>query len=459
MTPAIQFLELAPDIILSIFAHCDISAVVSISQTCRYLHGLAFQKSVWLALLDDLKQRSILDSTDPDLRDLSTDELIARVKRLLTGPDTWMPSDAGFTPEISKRIILHPTIPHGPGILSWENEAKLFRGGRYVLFNNWRKLECWCVAEDRLVWKHVSALECSSVLAFAADESQEGDSLVVMVCQRTYPSTGPRKNYIEIIDLDLRKGTYNSLMTTVAPQTANDNPFSSTAICGTLACVEIISRQDRYLIIDWKMQTSFVLSGDRGVLSLIALIPRHIVLATVTDDENNYLYLVSTDDAMHCHGSPLAGLAGPATAPSITVDDVPKLITHRIPTFGDPTVGHFFQQISYSPSTKNPSSHPVHAILYSFDLQIAAQGRPPRCRARPRVPALRQMLYRDITYSGHTQVFDAYGARNEQILSPGIIDMRGEVDLMDCGDLVDVAPYSGALTYATHRHIVILYFR
>ncbi|KAJ7463283.1 hypothetical protein FB451DRAFT_464327 [Mycena latifolia] len=278
MPSAIQFLELAPDVILSIFAHCDISAVASMSQACRYLHGLAFQKSVWLALLDDLKRRSILDCNTPDFHDLSTKDLVNLVKHLLTGPETWTPLDTGFTPEISKRIILHPAIPHGPGILSWENEAKLLRGGRYVLFNNWRKLECWCVAEDRLVWNHVSALGFSSVLAFAADESQEGDSLVILICQRTYPSAGPRKNYVEIVDLDLRNGTHNSLPITFTPQTEYDNAFSSPAICGTLLSVGLTSRQERYLIIDWKMQSFFIVSGDQ--------VRNHFLVADVHPNAN-----------------------------------------------------------------------------------------------------------------------------------------------------------------------------
>ncbi|KAJ7463264.1 hypothetical protein FB451DRAFT_1494198 [Mycena latifolia] len=387
MSPPVQFLELAPDIILSIFAHCDVSA------TCRFFHGLAFQKSVWVSLLDDLKRRSILDSNTPDLRDLCTDELITLVKGLLSGLETWSPADAGFLPEISKRIILHPTIPPGPAILRYDNEAKLVRGGRYVLFKHLRNLECWGVAEDRLVWKDAPALESSSVLAFAADDSgsQEDDSLVVLVCQQSYPPACPRKNYIEIVDLDLRKGTHITLLTTCPPYTEFDNinPFSCPAICGTLGPVGITSRQEKYLIVDWKIQTSFVLSGHQGVLSLIALIPRHIILKTVTDGGKKYLYLVPADEVMHRYGSPVAELNGPATVPSsVSVDDVPNHLTHRIRPFGNNAVKHFFEQMSRTGASRTRATHAC-----------------------------------------------------------------GEVDLMDCGHLVDVAPYSGALTYATHRHI------
>ncbi|KAJ6615360.1 hypothetical protein B0H10DRAFT_2220395 [Mycena sp. CBHHK59/15] len=84
---------------------------------------------------------------------------------------------------------------------------------------------------------------------------------------------------------------------------------------------------------------------------------------------------------------------------------------------------------------------------------------PRTVRTRTQAPALGQMLYRSIACSGHTQVFDAYGVRNQQILPPALTCACGEVNLADCGDYVDVAPYSGALTYATDTTVVILYFR
>jgi hypothetical protein len=95
--------------------------------------------------------------------------------------------------EISRQITLHPTIRTGPGILDWENEAKLLPSGRHVLFNNWDILECWNVADDRLVWKYTSAVERASVLQFAAEETGQGDSLIVLVCIRTYPDADDRK--------------------------------------------------------------------------------------------------------------------------------------------------------------------------------------------------------------------------------------------------------------------------
>jgi hypothetical protein len=53
-------------------------------QTCRHLHTLAFDKQVWLALMDDLEARLFLDRPpEQRLRDLTTTELINLAKRMV----------------------------------------------------------------------------------------------------------------------------------------------------------------------------------------------------------------------------------------------------------------------------------------------------------------------------------------------------------------------------------------
>ncbi|KAJ7463277.1 hypothetical protein FB451DRAFT_1403920 [Mycena latifolia] len=223
---------------------------------------------------------------------------------------------------------------------------------------------------------------------------------------------------VEIVDLYLRNGTHNSLLITFTPQTEYDNAFSSPAICGTLLSVGLTSQQERYLIIDWKMQTFFIVSGDQ--VSLIALIPGHLILNTGTDGGNKHLYLIPADDAMH------------RPPPS------PEGIKVMAATHGTHSQGKFSRDVGGAvqcfPASTFKSPH------RGARRSVAVARAYPRCR--------RCCIGTSLTL-----------ATPRQILSPGVIDVRGEVDLMDCGDLVDVAPHSGALTYATDRHIVILYFR
>ncbi|KAJ7229530.1 hypothetical protein B0H12DRAFT_225125 [Mycena haematopus] len=227
MSAALLLSDLAPDVIFSIFAYCDIASVVSAGQTCRYLHDLAFDKSVWLGLFDSLRR-----------------------------------SYRGRA-AVNKKITLHPTIRTGPGILDWENEAKLLPSGRYVLFNNCERLECWNVADDRLVWRHTSPIEHAAVKNFAAEETDiESTIIMIMVCIRTYPHNQDRLNYVEIVSVDLQTGTHNCLLTARAPDSGHDNLFSDPVICGAFAAVSTNARsRNEYMIVNWRTQSFFVVQG------------------------------------------------------------------------------------------------------------------------------------------------------------------------------------------------------
>jgi hypothetical protein len=158
---------------------------------CRRLHALAADKHVWLALIHDLKARLFLDlPPGTNLDELSTSALVSLAQRAIHGPRTWSQGRAnGRPPTVLRTHRVHPRIPVGQGILFWENEAKLLPGGRYVLFCNWRSLECWDVIHDRLIWTHESALSRDNsphVLKFAADVVDDGKALLIVVCVRTY---------------------------------------------------------------------------------------------------------------------------------------------------------------------------------------------------------------------------------------------------------------------------------
>jgi hypothetical protein len=144
-----------------------------------------------LALIHDLKARLFLDlPPGTNLSELSTSALVSLAQRAIHGPRTWSRGRAnGRPPTVSRTHHLHPHIAIGPGILFWENEARLLPGGQYVLFCNWRTLECWDVVHDRLIWTHESSLGRDSsphVVEFAADVVDGGRALVIVVCERTY---------------------------------------------------------------------------------------------------------------------------------------------------------------------------------------------------------------------------------------------------------------------------------
>ncbi|KAJ6571165.1 hypothetical protein B0H19DRAFT_1255155 [Mycena capillaripes] len=298
-------LDMAPEVLSSILACCDIASVVSAGQTCKYLHDIAFHKSLWVVLLENLRRRSILDETStPDLKELSTDELIQLVKRLLNGPATWNYQNADSGPEVSRQITLHPSLTGRRP--AYKNCVELLPSGRYVLFTNQETLHCWSVADDRLIWKYTSADPYARVLDFAAEESKGGNSLILMICLHTNPSGvgRERKNFVEIVTVDLRNETQNVLLTALSPDSGNR--FQGPVIRGALAAVLIVARRS-YMVINWRTQSYFLFDcHGRSFISsspVVALISHHLVLKALSVDEEDQIHVIS-HDALHPYWAP-----------------------------------------------------------------------------------------------------------------------------------------------------------
>ncbi|KAJ7758738.1 hypothetical protein B0H16DRAFT_1535454 [Mycena metata] len=461
--------EVPPDVIFSIFIHCDIAAVVSASQTCRYLHNLALHKSVWLALVEDLRRRFLLpEILIPNLDEASTTDLIDLVKRMLTGPETWSPTSSGFTPEVSKRIPLHPTIRHRTGSLSQENEAQLSPSGRFVLFKNWRTLECWDVAADVLIWTHVPGFDRAELSEFAMDEIIDRDTLVIMICETAYYSSRNLKNYIEILELNPRSGTYANLLQVRCPDTSYDHQFQAPAIRGFVAVVALSASGHMYLVLDWQSQIAFAVEASpthdmRAYYMLMEIIPGHLILKTRDD-----LYLISVQAALLSHGTPVDLNAGTPFNP-VTVNQLPKILAQNInlSAEGSPRSPHM-HQLSVHPSPLHRDGYrvwvfhsrsDVDAVLCSYDL-VLLPGTAPSWSKRTRVPARSGLYYQRIAYSGHTEIFGWIGDRAvHQIVPPSITSTRGEIDLGRPRSRIHVLAYSGALTFTSPSEVVVLYFR
>jgi hypothetical protein len=73
------------------------------------------------------------------------------------------------------------------------------------------------------------------------------------------------------------------------------------------------------------------------------------------------------------------------------------------------------------------------------------------------------LVFHDISYAGHTEVFDGINRIRRVLDLPELHritnDRSGRIDLPDVGDFVHVSAYSGALTYATHYSVVVNYYQ
>ncbi|KAJ6476843.1 hypothetical protein C8R45DRAFT_1008028 [Mycena sanguinolenta] len=424
MVAPLLLTDLPADIIFSIFACCDIASVVSVAQTCRCLHAVAFEKSVWLVLLRNLRRRCILDrNCTPNLETLSTPEMIQVVKRLLNGPQTWSTAEPDSVAVGSKKITLHPEIT--PGEFPW-SIVRLLPSGRYVLFTDSSKLKCWSVADDKLVWTHTSTIKDWQVHRFAAEEAETDVTIMLCICRND-------RNYVEMVNLDLRTGTHTSLLIVRAPD--YHNFLSSPAVCGAFAVVQMSMEWDDdgslddvpdvYLLINWRDRTYLILQTSNSDITLhVGLIPGYILLAQ--QGRRDQLRLIS-NDALSSYWAPATGIDGPAEFSPVPVEGIPTLSTFK-DSDSRQYYGEFF---SIHPSPIRDSDYFVwiydksnvyESALLSYRLSITNTGEPRWCKRTVRLEPSRWI-------SAH-----AHGQS-------------------------DIAPYSGALAYTIKPSIVIQYYK
>jgi hypothetical protein len=240
----------------------------TIYQTCRYLNALAFTKQVWLALLRDA--RFLLDQwPGSSFHQFTTAELIDLAKRMVHGPQTWSPSHPS-EPVVARQEVIHAKI--GPGLDFWgKNDPKLLSGGQYILCNRQPALDCWKVADGRLIWKHQSQWEFACVLGFAAEIVDDGQAAVIVICQRAssrqcvlYLFLKCRiclrilDSFVEVVRLDFLTEASQLLFCTHARNTDYHHSFARLRICGDIAVLGI-NNTNQILLMDWRTQSCFIL--------------------------------------------------------------------------------------------------------------------------------------------------------------------------------------------------------
>ncbi|KAJ7050804.1 hypothetical protein C8F01DRAFT_1377377 [Mycena amicta] len=230
--------ESPSDVVLLILAFCDVASVLAVSQTCKRLHTLVFEKSVWISLCRDLQHRQMLDCVlTPELSgpSLTTTELIGLIKRIVSGPDSWK---TGRAPTIQREITL-PLQAQAQGSRTSHgysrDEVQLLPDGRHLLFNQSGTLTCWDVVSQNRIWKHVpSADPARSFVVHVAAAKVSRDVLRILAANHVVASGGgDSSNYVEIIELDLQTGIDRLLLVTRIWGKSPVDPFESGVISGT----------------------------------------------------------------------------------------------------------------------------------------------------------------------------------------------------------------------------------
>ncbi|KAF7313935.1 F-box domain-containing protein [Mycena chlorophos] len=313
--------DLPPELVLCILRLSDVATILRVSETCRFLHNVVFDKSCWIDVVRDLQRRGIID--DPErVHEFSAEDLVQLVRRASLGPPSWIPS---INPEPKGHSTLkstQSTVPVPDPSAYWLS-AKLLPGGRHILINSGGELSCNNVAEGACIWRYKSLLPGNPseirVLEFHfANEVGESGQHTILICLE-----GEHGDYVDVVELDVAMGSHRVLLSARVPvsDTMSNGILCNPVVCGTLAAVGIHPDRSLYLIVDLAQQLAFILEfqfdcrdderdpDNAQQLFLLDLAPGYIVVrARSLSGTEEHLHIISAEIAFRRYGRELPPL-------------------------------------------------------------------------------------------------------------------------------------------------------
>ncbi|KAJ7106286.1 hypothetical protein C8R44DRAFT_805981 [Mycena epipterygia] len=479
---AIALQELPEDIILLIFSLCDIYAVISTSQTNRYLHRIALDRTVWVALVEDLRLRGFIDRISAaDIQASSIETLIGLVKTMVTGQDSWpaekerVPTDSlaklpawllrrtmsrisrSSRPkavlQLTERVVVQPAIIHASAFPFWPRSILVLRGGKHILFQGrmFDSVHCGAVGTDAWLWSHQASTPASTVSSVGAEVVNDGKNATVVVCFKNQSI-----NVVDIVDLDLETGISQTLLTFRLVEAC---PYSGSSVCGDI--VVLRSSGKEYLLVNWRMKLccTVVARAMNSTLSL-KLIPDYMILAELA------------------RGSQLIARVTTCAAAALSshwhrFEDDPTITSKGVvETSSLPTISSFAFHL---PRNSSPEHTQLQMVLHESPLQsglyrlwVYTSWWSGACTVRRSYHVERGALalrHKSVShdtpdghlwYSGH-QIARWYITGEHNLLPPGA-GFGCRVPLGAALYILDVSPYGGAIVYGTRSDDLVIHY-
>ncbi|KAJ7080101.1 hypothetical protein C8R44DRAFT_862919 [Mycena epipterygia] len=474
----IKFLDIPEDVVQDILVFCDISSVIYISQTNKYLHLLAFTPTLWRALVEDLRHRGFFDRLSGSaIRTMSTQSLIAVVRRVVVGPEAWSssptiqsPRSKIFTKILHKlagqgrtaapppaqpidQIVLHPPISDG--------NFKILRGGKYVLFcdvdvEDLPFLGCWGVVDDSLLGTYHTSLPIRDFEV----EVLHGEHANIVICM--HPDSYV---FMEVISWDFSTGEIDLLSTTEYAGREFWHP--SPKLCSGVAAAHVYNllRDEKMcLIVDWRAQRYCEIMAP-GPNFRVELIPGYLILTWLTGRDTQGIRVIAI--------ASLSGFWTPVVQQNTTyptlLSDITHVASHTVTSTGGITsevilavhesplqcgIYRVWIYIPYSEPRVLGGSTP-RALMCRFQLSLPRtndyQFTWEQRSCTPAAPTPRTNI---ISYSGHTRAH----VGPHRIFPPDIHSAPIILNLPHAWLSADLAPYSGGVWYPLGETVVLSYF-
>ncbi|RDB16905.1 hypothetical protein Hypma_002540 [Hypsizygus marmoreus] len=440
---------LVDDVLLQIFCFCDILSILVLSQSSHHFHDLAFSKQVWLTLLSDLHRRNFIDLLpEQHLNQLTSNELVDLAKRTVSGPRSWS-CPAG--PTITHQVVFTSSITNLEDPSNYYSNCgiRLLSGGQFVLFQHQATLECLSINGGKHVWQYRGSWEDYEVRSFAAEVVDEGQAVIIMVGVRI--SDQHRRNFVEILRLDLRMGSAKTLVLEPAPNTLDESPFTGFKICGDFAIANV---QVADYILMFRLSTGTSKRFKALGLQEIDLIPGHLLVLTPNPTHvlaTLELCVWSLDSLFEStvHNPLVTDISSIST---VTID-APINCAARLTSLPSPIHNDSSTLWICVKSTGRDQAgsllhkyHISHAKGHPLSVELVAtvkldESHPTACYVR--IPL-------NISYSGRAEFFN-HSSQQQRSFSFTSPDDDIPLDLPGCGYYIHMSSYSGALTYVTEH--------
>ncbi|KAJ7119355.1 hypothetical protein C8R43DRAFT_1035338 [Mycena crocata] len=272
----ILLVELPQDVLLHILFLSDVSTVLRVSQVNRYLCSIAGVKQLWVSLITDIRQRSLMEvppSYNPS--QYSVPELIEHVKTVVLGPGTWEEDDS---PQLACQI----EVPLGVQGAHFEGGgAKLLNGGRHVAIVRHSAMGIWDVGTKRRIWRPTT-----TSMEFSAVSVTDAGKL-------TLATLSEDRMALEILQIDLQDGKPTSLaiISLPLPGTLLDE-----GLVGRLVVLHLLPTCD-VLLVDWRVGMYVLLTGFTPIQPSIGLIPGYLIINPWSETQPQFfIYAIAAFD-------------------------------------------------------------------------------------------------------------------------------------------------------------------
>ncbi|KAJ7084720.1 hypothetical protein C8R44DRAFT_894149 [Mycena epipterygia] len=427
-------LHLPEDVLHYSLCLCDVSSVICISQANKFLHRLAFAPTIWISLVEALRNRGFIDRhSAADIRNMSTESLVGIVRRLVGGPDAWSPPKIlhprpqrklcekilhkisgarelreNSPQEARAHIVLHPPIsPVRPPPFCTE----VLRGGRHVLFidaHDAKRLNCWRVADNSLLGTYHGGHD---ILDFAAEVLPGGERANIVIRMQDWPSC-----FMEIISWDFATGTTELHAATEY----SDSPFNIRTlpnICGDFVTTQMDCSPPVCIMINYRAQNfcKVICPSHFDFRWRLELIPGHFIFTSTSSSRRTLEIYVGEIASLSDFWVPMERYK---TVDPILLSDIPRVISSTVKSKGM-LVRSTLMAVHESPldlgtyrvwlhvqfaSRAGLDACPERALLCGFRLSLPGPGRRQvTWEHRSCAPAAPTLCTGGISYSGHTQ--------------------------------------------------------